>query len=157
MDYIFHEHLIEHLDYQQGQFMLKECFRILKPGGRMRIATPNLEVFVRLFGNELNEEQHLFLAEYVRFNSEVWSSDLKYVQNNKAVFTLNHALRAWGHQFMYDYRTLADAARAAGFINISREEPQKSMDVNLSQLEMRKDMVNIYGTLIIESQKPGIP
>ena len=29
-DYIYSEHLIEHLTYEQGLFMMQECFRVLK-------------------------------------------------------------------------------------------------------------------------------
>src|SRR5262249_42487295 len=38
-DYVMAEHVIEHIDYSAGQAMLKECFRILRPGGRVRFAT----------------------------------------------------------------------------------------------------------------------
>jgi predicted SAM-dependent methyltransferase len=154
VDYIFHEHVIEHLNYHQGQFMLHECFRILKPGGRIRIATPDLEMFIGVFGGKLSAERSRFLNEYVRFNSEVWSADLVHVQNNKAVFTLNHALRAWGHQFIYDYSTLSDATKTIGFVGITREEAQKSQDIHLANLELRGDFVNMFGTLIVEAIKP---
>src|SRR4029450_4609520 len=30
-DYIFFEHLIEHIDFQDGMVMLRECWRVLKP------------------------------------------------------------------------------------------------------------------------------
>ena len=46
-DYIFSEHVIEHMSYADGGRMLRECLGVLKPGGRIRIATPNL---VRLLG-----------------------------------------------------------------------------------------------------------
>ena len=40
-DYIASEHMIEHVEYEAAQVMLQECFRVLKPGGRVRIATPD--------------------------------------------------------------------------------------------------------------------
>src|SRR5438093_6396512 len=42
-DLVFCEHMIEHISFSDGLNMLRECHRILKPGGRMRIATPPLE------------------------------------------------------------------------------------------------------------------
>jgi predicted SAM-dependent methyltransferase len=154
LDYIFHEHVVEHLNYHQAQFMLQECFRILKPGGRIRIATPDLQVFVELYGNQTNSQQKLFLSDYVRLNSEVWSHDLKHVRNNHAVFVLNHSFRAWGHQFLYDFSTLVDTLESAGFSAVERHSPQRSRDDNLSGLEYRKEFVGIFDALVVEAQKP---
>ena len=120
----------------------------------MRIATPDLQIFVGLYGNQINAEQRLFLREYVRFNSEVWSTDLAHVRNNEAVFVLNHNFRAWGHQFIYDYPTLADALETAGFAEVERQLPQKSKDTNLRGLELRKEIIGIFDALIVEAKKP---
>ena len=154
LDYIFHEHVIEHINYHQGQFMLQECFRVLKPGGRIRIATPDLQVFLGLYGNQASAEQKLFLSEYVRFNSDVWSADLKHVRNNHAVFVLNHNFRAWGHQFIYDYPALSEALERAGFSDTERQSPQESKDDNLCGLEFRKEIVGIFDALVVEAKKP---
>jgi predicted SAM-dependent methyltransferase len=154
-DYIFHEHVLEHLDYGQGQFMLRECHRVLKPGGRMRVATPDLQVFIGLYGSQAGPEQREFLNEYVRFNSEVWSTDLAHVRKNHAVFVLNHNLRAWGHQFIYDFDTVADALETTGFAQITRHQPQESQDPNLCGLEFRKELVGIFDALIVEAVKPA--
>ena len=152
VDYIFQEHVIEHLNYHQGQFMLQECFRILKPGGRIRIATPDLQIFLGLYGNHITPEQKCFLREYVRFNSGVWSDDLTHVRNNEAVFVINHNFRAWGHLFIYDYLTLAYALETAGFIGVERQLPQKSKNEHLCGLEFRKEMVGIFDALVVEAE-----
>ena len=47
-DYIFSEHMIEHIDYFDGRKMLQECSRVLKPGGKIRIATPDLKKYLSL-------------------------------------------------------------------------------------------------------------
>ena len=36
--YIMAEHMIEHIEPQAAEVMLNECFRVLRPGGRIRIA-----------------------------------------------------------------------------------------------------------------------
>ena len=48
-DYIVAEHMIEHVEYEAAQVMLRECFRVLKPGGRVRFATPDLRVLLALY------------------------------------------------------------------------------------------------------------
>jgi hypothetical protein len=50
---VFHSHLIEHLDRAQAGFLTSECFRILKPGGHIRVATPDLETIARLYIEKL--------------------------------------------------------------------------------------------------------
>ena len=35
-DYVFSEHMIEHVPYCSGMTMLAECFRIARPGGKIR-------------------------------------------------------------------------------------------------------------------------
>lgn len=48
-DAIYHSHLLEHLDHNQGQMLIGECFRALKPGGILRIVVPDLEQIARLY------------------------------------------------------------------------------------------------------------
>ena len=48
-DYIFSEHMIEHVTYQNGKRMILECYRVLKPGGLLRISTPDLSFLVDLY------------------------------------------------------------------------------------------------------------
>lgn len=41
--FVYHSHFIEHIGHTQAKSFIKECYRILAPGGIMRLATPNLE------------------------------------------------------------------------------------------------------------------
>jgi predicted SAM-dependent methyltransferase len=43
---IHSEDFIEHISLDDGKFFLKECFRVLKPDGVLRIVTPDLYSFV---------------------------------------------------------------------------------------------------------------
>lgn len=154
IDYIFHEHVMEHLTYPDAQSMLRECYRVLQPGGKIRIAMPDFAYFLRLYFEDGSGEKSAFLDEYIRFNSSVWSTDLAHVRHNKAVFVINHALRAWGHRFLYDEKTLSAAMAEAGFVKCTRQEPRKSADPHFCDLELRKDMVGILDALIVEAEKP---
>ena len=48
-DAVYHSHLIEHLRREDVKPFLRECRRVLKPGGVMRIATPDLESICRTY------------------------------------------------------------------------------------------------------------
>jgi predicted SAM-dependent methyltransferase len=48
-DAVYHSHLLEHLPRAGALPFLRECRRVLKPGGIMRLAIPNLEAIARLY------------------------------------------------------------------------------------------------------------
>ncbi len=43
MDIVYHSHLLEHLEEDEGEHLTRECLRVLKPNGIIRIAIPDLE------------------------------------------------------------------------------------------------------------------
>src|SRR5688500_161116 len=47
VQFIHSEDLLEHIDLDHGRHLLEECFRILKPGGVMRVLTPDAMAIVR--------------------------------------------------------------------------------------------------------------
>ncbi|MGD0338461.1 MAG: methyltransferase domain-containing protein [Bacteroidota bacterium] len=44
---VYHSQLIEHYEKEEARKFIKECYRVLKPGGIIRIVTPDLEDIVR--------------------------------------------------------------------------------------------------------------
>ncbi len=46
---VYHSHILEHLRPEQGETLIHECFRVLKPGGVLRIVVPDLERIARLY------------------------------------------------------------------------------------------------------------
>lgn len=45
-DVVYHSHLLEHLPKPAAREFLKECYRVLRPEGILRIAVPDLEAIV---------------------------------------------------------------------------------------------------------------
>ncbi len=45
--WIFCEHFVEHIEPYDFYLQAKECYRLLKPGGTMRISTPNLSLYMQ--------------------------------------------------------------------------------------------------------------
>jgi predicted SAM-dependent methyltransferase len=61
IDVVYHSHLLEHFRKDHALYFLTECFRILKPGGIIRVAVPDLEQIVRayleLLDNSLKDDE----------------------------------------------------------------------------------------------------
>src|SRR5262249_43468417 len=95
MHYVFSEHMIEHLTYAQGLNLLRESFRVLKSGGRIRIATPNLEVLLRLYYESTSPGAHDYVEWFARRHFSA-------VESLSPTFVINHFFYSWGHNFIYD-------------------------------------------------------
>ena len=46
---VYHSHLLEHFPEHEALPLLRECHRILQPGGIIRVAVPDLEAIARLY------------------------------------------------------------------------------------------------------------
>jgi predicted SAM-dependent methyltransferase len=148
-DYIVSEHMIEHIEYFQAEFMLRECFRILKAKGRVRIATPDLGVLLALHSKENTDTQR----DYIDWSAARFVPG---VQTCKAVFVINNFFRAWGHRFIYDAETLGHALHESGFREISFYKPGGSDDPNLKNLESHgkeigNESINQFETIVVEA------
>jgi predicted SAM-dependent methyltransferase len=149
-DFVFSEHMIEHLTYFDGLHCLRECYRVLRPGGRIRIATPSLERLATLYAPELTDLQE----RYIRFAIDVM------VEKRDAYlpgFVVNNFFRSWGHEFIYDRQTLEHALGKTGFVEIEEWSVGESDDPQLVGLERHMRSVtwfNAYETLVLEARRP---
>jgi SAM-dependent methyltransferase len=48
-DVVYHSHVLEHLAPEEGAVLIRECYRVLRPGGILRIVVPDLEQIARLY------------------------------------------------------------------------------------------------------------
>lgn len=52
-DVVYHSHLLEHIPRIKALPFMKECYRVLKPGGIVRVLVPDLEQIARLYLEKL--------------------------------------------------------------------------------------------------------
>lgn len=52
---VYHSHVLEHLTPEDGEAFLRECHRVLRPGGIVRIAVPDLEGLARAYLDALDD------------------------------------------------------------------------------------------------------
>jgi len=144
--YVFSEHFIEHIGYDDGAFMLRECRRVLADGGKIRIATPDLEQYIRLYTERDSPEVRQYLEDKALRNG--WPR-----VETQECFTLNQQMRSWGHQFLYDFETLRRSVAAAGFRDIRRVEIGESDDPNLRGVEERTEPMDRFETMVLEATR----
>ena len=151
-DYVFSEHVIEHLEFEEAATMLSESARILKSGGRIRLATPDLAQIIALYTQPQADAQR----EYIRW---IMDNFRPQIGDYNPAHAINQSFHGWRHKFIYDEPTLVQALEAAGFGSITRVEPGQSGDDNLRGIEQHGDYVGSetamrYETMVFEAVKP---
>jgi predicted SAM-dependent methyltransferase len=147
-DYIYSEHMIEHISWRDGLNMLTECRRALKRGGVLRVATPDLAVMAGLL-----RDHSQIARRYVEWVQEFAFRDMPI---RSTAFAINCAFHNWGHKFLYDAETLERTMRLAGFKLTRRYLPGQSDDPQLAGIETHG--VNVcapemgdFETMVIEA------
>jgi len=150
-DFIFTEHMIEHLTLSDAQNFLTECARVLRPGGRIRVATPDLDRFLGLF-----TARDALGAAYQEWLSNAYFPDIPY---RSEAMVLNNMLSNFGHRFVFDERTMKLALETAGFTAVQRCPIGQSEHADLCGLERHGlsigDDMNDFETMVVEAVRAG--
>lgn len=155
-NYIFSEHLFEHLTLEQGIAMLKECYRILKPGGKKRMAMPDLNFLIDLYSHpekEINQR-------YLRWCTPLFVPEIKeFYQEDEypPIFAFNNFFHAWGHQFIHSFEEVKTLASNVGFKNIKQCSIGESNTLAFQSIEKHNNRIpswaNKLETVVLEMEK----
>jgi predicted O-linked N-acetylglucosamine transferase (SPINDLY family)/predicted SAM-dependent methyltransferase/GT2 family glycosyltransferase len=133
---IYNEHVLEHLTVEEGVFFLKECRRVLQPGGVLRIAMPDLERCVEKYNSEDWRDQNwLRWPEY------------QFIQTRAEM--MNISFRWWEHKWLYDLEELTRRLTEAGYPITRSALWRESTIPELQGRETREDSL-----LIVEAEVP---
>jgi hypothetical protein len=118
-DFIFAEHVVEHVDYYKAIAFLKECHRVLKPGGVIRICVPSVENIME----RATEDYCAFI------HSRKWATE------NSVRGAMGAILYKHGHKAPWTQSLLRATLFYAGFERISHCEPGASYWPDLKGVE----------------------
>jgi predicted SAM-dependent methyltransferase len=152
-DYIYSQHMIEHLTLDTGRFMLRECLRILKPGGAIRVVTPSIGFLLGLFSSDRSALEE----RYIQWSAKTFVPN---APRPMASIVFNNFVRAWGHQFIYDRVTLEMILAEAGFTGIHERALGDSQHARLQGLELSRRLPEGFlalESMILEGTRPLPP
>ncbi|NTA39814.1 class I SAM-dependent methyltransferase [Agrobacterium salinitolerans] len=129
VSFVFAEHFIEHLPRVEAVKFLKECRRVMRPGGVIRLSTPDLDELV-----------DAYIARDAGRWGQLW-------QPINAAHMLNEAFYSWGHQFLYNREEMTALLKEAGLPNIRWCNHRQSIFKELSGLEARP----FHNEIIVEA------
>lgn len=142
-DYIYSSHLIEHLEKKEAEDLLRDCLRILKKNGIIRVVTPDLHVFATNYLKEYNQKKLKKQASEnfllgIGLLSDPKSQDPWYVKYLRA-----------DHQWLYDEKSLKELLEFVGFTKIERRKYSEGNVPDIQLLDNRPST-----SLYMEAKKP---
>jgi SAM-dependent methyltransferase len=125
---IFCEHTLEHLTFSEGKNLLRECYRILKPGGIIRIAVPDLSIFLSHYCAE--DQAWFYDWERLMFSS---SADAERAKRrlNTPMEAISFVTQEYGHVSCWDFATLKVFLEQCNFREISKKSFMQGADKTL--------------------------
>jgi len=114
-DLINCSHLIEHITVDEGIVFLRECWRVLKPGEKVRLGTPDINKLIDAYQHsEMDKFYHIQPEEYKQSPSQAdkfWR------------------LLTPGHKTCYDFQALHRSMEMAGFMDICQVDYNRETDM----------------------------
>lgn len=128
---VYASHLLEHLYLKNTREFLSECFRVIKPGGILRIMVPNLR---KLCENYMDDKNILAGDKFIDSLNMVEKSEQK-----KGLFYKVYGLLTnfHSHKWMYDGKSLSFYFHEAGFSEIKEMNRHNSRIKNIEEVEKR--------------------
>ncbi|HEY0592024.1 MAG TPA: methyltransferase domain-containing protein [Thermoanaerobaculia bacterium] len=128
--WIHSEDVLEHLSQDDARTLIREAFRVLSPGGAMRLVTPDLRAIV----------EHVYLAAEQR--------QIRWCTREFGATTpcedLNMHMRMDGeHRFLYDREQLEHLLRSEGF-DVRIVSFGRSSHRELRNLDLRNFGLSLY-------------
>ena len=133
VDFVFSEHFLEHLDYLDTTVIccLKDYYRILKNGGKIRLSVPDIEKIIKAYINkDMEYLEDITPIENQLPHSKKYATKIDYI---------NYFVYQYGeHKYSYDYEKLNLLLKIIGYKNIIKDE------FHLNEDTKEKKRISLY-------------
>lgn len=146
IDRIYGDNVIEHFSLQTARDVLHHCYGALRPGGAIRLATPDLERTARAY----LEDPALTSAHLDRHRRHGYPAE-----HPADMLRVTYAYHGHHRGYIFDWAALSAELGAAGFNDIRRYDAGQSDDPEFQGLETRSEPTEAATELIVEARKPA--
>jgi len=160
-DVVYHSHFLEHLDKNAAYLFLKECYRVLKPCGVIRVVVPDLEIRCRNYLRTLEaavdveanegdfyssheESIRRLVGQMVRNEPAGTAEQPLLVRKIEILVRGDTAKVGEIHRWMYDSVTLRQLLFKSGFTDVSLESYSSGRIKGWSSFNLDSDGAGSY-------------
>jgi predicted SAM-dependent methyltransferase len=149
-DVVYHSHVLEHFTKTDAEKFIAECYRVLKPGGIIRIAVPDLEAIAKNYLKflELAENDKIAEANYDWTMLEMYDQtvrtygggEMKKYYHQERIINADFVKSRMGHFF-----EIMTAKKAARTVKGWKKRVKKIVSPHAIKLFFKKLKNNITG------------
>jgi predicted SAM-dependent methyltransferase len=140
VDGIYCSHMLEHFAEPQARRLLRECRRVLRPRGGIRLVTPHLGKAI---------------AAYVA-EDRAFFSDFPDRRRSVGGRFVNHMLCRDQHRLLFDFSFMEECLEAAGLAEIVECAPQESRLFSADELRrLEHETKDTHSSLFVEARRPA--
>jgi len=169
-DGAYHCHVLEHIDREAAPVFIRECHRVLKPNGILRVVVPDFEYLARHYigcvdrlPDNADMEEHLFrvsemIDQMVIRTPRDRQGRPRIIRFAENIILGDTAKNGALHRWMYDRFSLAELLRECGFVDIRQQDATSSYISDWAEFHLDTEPDGtIYkpGSLYIEGRREG--
>lgn len=144
VDRIYGDNVIEHFPLNVGRLVLRHCYVALRPGGRIRLATPDVERTARAY----LDDPALTADHLARHRRHGYPAD-----HPVDMLRITYVYHGHDQGYCYDWPALSAELAGGDFTDICRYEAGHSDDPSFDGLENRHEPTEAATELIVEACK----
>ena len=140
IEVVYSSHMLEHLDKYERDGFLRESYRVLCPGGFIRLAVPNIQFHVRNYFEDNDADRLIAALSLAKAKPRTLAAKWRYL-----LFGARH------HHWMYDGDSLCRLLLSAGFVDARVMVPGETRIQEPGELDLYE---RVPESVFVEAIKP---
>ncbi len=122
-DFLHSSHFLEHLRFEEGLHLLRECRRVLKPEGTLRFALPDFKATFRAYVEDDRQLLDYAIREHRLLDH------MPPFARTYADFISRSVYENYEHKYVWDMENVTACLRNAGFADIRQTDYDPAVDI----------------------------